>query len=124
MKHCTTCNEPLSEARLRAKPDATQCTSCLAKAGDVAPVRGHMIWSHKTAPHIEIDTQLAREQPEQHPRTPRTTQSLPSSKRYDVEGVVVNRRLADCHPNRPALSSRGLCVECSIEWYRKRLWRC
>jgi hypothetical protein len=36
---CADCAEPLSQARLNARPDAIQCVSCLTNCGDVAPIR-------------------------------------------------------------------------------------
>jgi hypothetical protein len=37
-RHCSTCHTLISPARLKAKPNATQCVPCLEAAGDVAPV--------------------------------------------------------------------------------------
>jgi hypothetical protein len=38
-RFCITCSVLIPLARLRAKPNATQCVSCLCAAGDVAPAR-------------------------------------------------------------------------------------
>ena len=57
--NCITCDEPLSEARLAAKPDAVQCTRCVEAEGDEPKLLGVMTWEHKTAPTIEIGTKFA-----------------------------------------------------------------
>lgn len=36
---CRVCEEPISQARLQAIPNATQCVGCLTAAGDVPLVR-------------------------------------------------------------------------------------
>lgn len=57
--NCRTCGRPIPEARLRAKPDAVQCVSCVEAAGDEPGLKGRMIWTGKQAPEIEIGTRLA-----------------------------------------------------------------
>lgn len=54
MRRCTSCDLPISTARLDAVPSATQCTYCLHSEGDVQRTSGFMTWEHKTAPTIVI----------------------------------------------------------------------
>lgn len=38
-RRCTSCYKPISPARLKIKPNATQCVPCLEADGDVLPLR-------------------------------------------------------------------------------------
>lgn len=123
MKTCRTCGEELSAARLAAKPDAVQCVRCVQENGDEPPVRGHMVWDHKTAPSIEIGTKLAANAPQAHPQQGKNAAGL--SQRdldtdADYDGIVFNTRTARCHPTRPAVGPSGLCANCALEWYSRR----
>ena len=148
-RDCITCSLPLPRARLEAMPDAVQCVTCVALAGDDPPVRGRMIWSHKTAPELEIGTALAA-QPAQMSYGPSIrlnsmaragASALPNpidwlpleravtgTPNLEAEAPVelVPARLthpARCHPTRPRIGPSGMCLECAIAQQQARVTR-
>ena len=125
---CSTCKESIGEARLLALPRTTVCVKCSTEK----PLKGVMVYDHKTAPTLQVGTEeevaefkrLDRKGPyaslpmdREAKRTgPMISSSFASRK---VEGTVVNRSPARCHPDRPAVAY-GKCFECSVAWYRNR----
>lgn len=122
VRTCRTCGEELSAGRLAAMPNAVQCVPCLQANGDVEKVAGHMVWDHKTAPVIEIGTDLAQNRPTAHPRQGKGTIGLTNLKFDDIsEGAfVTNVRSARCHPERASVTPKGHCAECALDWYVRR----
>lgn len=52
--NCVRCDKAIPAERLEAMPDATMCVPCLVAEGDVPKPKGRMIFSHKTAPDMQI----------------------------------------------------------------------
>jgi hypothetical protein len=48
---------------------------------------------------------------------------LPTNEIVDVVVASVTHPPARCHPDKPRANSSGLCLECSIDWYHKRIPR-
>ena len=130
MKLCVTCGVALSEERLKAQPNAAQCTTCLEENGDEAPLRGAMIWDHKTAPYIEIGTAYANGQnanahygPHIHLSSGAVSNTSFGHKNHSVDAEPVVMHPARCHPERERATLKGLCLECALAKQKERL-RC
>lgn len=106
-----------------------------------------MSWEHKTAPTIIIGTkkELAplrkNDRRGPHAQLPFTSKEAPvkeivANKPVDLDKLrqQVNGRETDpvalealpgkgarCHPDRPRVGPTGHCLECALEYYRKRL---
>jgi hypothetical protein len=149
-RDCITCLKPLSKERLKAMPDAVQCVQCVSLAGDEPRIRGRMVWSHKTAPEIEIGTALAA-QPAQMSYGPsfrldskaklgraiEASSTLgwlplqdgaiigakPAADDAPVEVVPIMRikNPARCHPFREQIGPSGVCLECAIKQQEARM---
>lgn len=76
-----------------------------------------MVWDHKTAPSIEIGTELAHKKPQAHPREGKSGIGLTNVEFDSTEVMSILRRSARCHPERPALTPQGLCAGCALDWY-------
>ena len=129
---CSTCKEPIGEARLLALPRTAVCVKCSTEK----PLKGVMVYDHKTAPVLQIGTEeaiaefkrLDRKGP--HASLPLDREvkrtggpSISSSfSQKPVDGAVVNRTPARCHPDRPDVAY-GRCFECSTQWYKNRAKR-
>lgn len=147
---CKTCGIAIPEARVRALAGAVeQCIDC-ARQDDEPFVVGFMVWDHKTAPYVEIDTITAiKESGKKHRYGPhfqfdpkegmfgcaapmeraRTLNELGERLRRESRGLPdpdahlesVLDYPARCHPDRPRIGPNGLCLPCALEIQRKRL---
>jgi hypothetical protein len=53
---CSNCNAEYNKKERIGKPGlVTHCNECAEEEGDVQQYTGNMIWSHKTAPSIQIN---------------------------------------------------------------------
>jgi len=48
--NCIHCNNPISEARLKALPDTETCVSC----SDAKKVKGFQVVEHKTGNYVQV----------------------------------------------------------------------
>ena len=60
-----------------------------------------------------------------NPRLIKSVQANPPNlsqelKEPPVEGEVLLRNKARCHPDRPRINPRGDCFECAVAWYKNR----
>lgn len=147
---CEICNQTISEKRLRIIPSATLCTTC-AGQNDVPRVVGMMVWDHKTAPYIEVDTITANQQAgKKHRYGPHIsftakegcfgvaapmheimtlnelTQRLGRENRGEPEPeeILELARVANpsrCHSERERIGPNGLCLACALVQQKKRL---
>lgn len=142
--NCTSCGNPITETRLRAVPNATQCVMCLQSDGDVERTQGFMVWDHKTAPELYTGPHVSRlrqlDRRGFHAQLPlnscsnaRLAQSAghlggfeglrDRNRQGDPEPTVEVARPSSppsrCHPDRPRVNPLGLCFDCSVEWYAK-----
>lgn len=151
MRTCE-CGQPISEARLKAVPDTTKCISC-ANQDDTPHVIGMMVWaSGKSAPEIEIGTKLAKEQAGAKRRMgaqlpfaqkegmfgvaagqqeAQTLHELGERLRRENRGEAdpdanlepILSNPSRCHPNRPAINAKRICLPCAMEQQRLRVRR-
>lgn len=133
MRRCHTCHEPIAPQRLTALPDVTTCLSCSTEE----PIRGWLVWEHKTAPVFQVVTPRQHEWLQARDRKGRrsglpmssrstTTPTIApvSSAQQRIEGVDVRERprARTCaHHDRPQVSSFGVCLECAMAWYARRI---
>jgi len=140
MSDCANCHQPLSPERLLAMPGETWCAKCVEMSGDVERITGYMSWAHKTAPELILgrDAELLRPYdrrgfhaslPLNSKNNPRMIQSVESTKTHaiysavpaapepEVEPVFFNP--ARCHPNKPRITPKGLCLDCALAWYKQ-----
>lgn len=125
MRKCVVCHVEIPVGRLEALPQTRTCVEC----SSVKPVKGSMVFDHKTAPTIEI-----HETDEEHERFTQASRkgvhaSLPLARKDAGPTFTVSERLknaeavsrtpARCHPERPAVSY-GRCFECALRWYEDR----
>lgn len=137
---CQTCQTPISALRLEALPTTQTCVACSTEE----PLRGSMVWEHKTAPSLEVQTSETFETfrrmsrkgmhaslPLQSPTNPRlgnargdaweneaTRAILREIDEPDTESI--NVRPSKCHPDKPRINPRGDCVDCAVAWYERR----
>jgi hypothetical protein len=147
---CAACGVEISQARLRALPDATTCIAC----ADDTRVVGLAVWDHKTAPSIEIGTQLAQDSAgRRHTRfgphiqfnamegkygcargaeDERTMRELaerlgrerrgePEPEETLGEALITPDKASRCHPARLRIGPSGLCLECALAKQAARL---
>src|SRR5262245_12321481 len=152
MPKCHFCGNDIPKARLEALPDTKTCLSCSQEE----PVKGHMVWNHKTAPTLEVlppeefKKVYALERRGFHanvpvfsPNNPWLVKSAQAVKdraqeadlvREVVVGIDLGKEesyavfltptthpAARCHPDRPKATADGKCLECAIDWYKKRI---
>jgi hypothetical protein len=146
---CATCDNEISAARLQAKPDATDCIDCATNNDEPKSV-GYMVWDHKTAPYVEIDSITAIKFAGKRHRYGPHIQFNPKEGLYGCAEPMErartlrdlmerlrreNRNLPDpdsglepvmayparCHPDKPRIGPNGLCLECALAIQAKRL---
>jgi hypothetical protein len=134
VKHCTECHTVIPESRLAALPHATTCVSCSTEE----PLKGVMLWDHKTAPYIHVVNARQHARLKQHdrrsvhsnmPMSTRTVTGMESSlsrsmrptraRAVHVDDVPTARRCP--HKNAPQASSYGMCLSCAVDWYARRV---
>jgi len=145
MKICK-CGEEISAARLIALPKATECVKC----SKVEIAVGLMVWDHKTAPYIEVNTKTAKDNAgRKHaygphfrfsPREGRVAESAMSARSLhelgerlrqekrqepdpdaNVEAIISNP--SKCHPDRPRIGPSNKCLECALASQAQRIKR-
>lgn len=147
-KVCINCGAEISAARRSAIPSASRCIAC-SEANDVEKTIGILTWDHKTAPTLQLSTEVGFQairtmqrysRKGYHASLPLVSKSaaekslaassqvrLAASIRdaiFDLECIESDARFipAKCHPERPALAN-GRCVECCVAWYARRIVR-
>lgn len=137
MRQCKVCNEPIATSRLAALPATATCVDCSTEQ----PVTGYMTWEHKTAPVFQVVT------PAQHqwlqsrdrkgmrsglPMSSRSSSAVslpvaytpptPATGLVDGQMFSLVPNATKCeHKNSPQASSAGKCLECSMDYYRRRV---
>ena len=130
---CQTCREPIPAARLTALPHTTTCVAC----SEVEPLKGVMLWDHKTAPYIHVVTPKQHAVLKRHdrrsvhshmPMGSRTVTGVESSVSRALRPVTVGAivdaspRARKCpHKDAPQASAYGLCLPCALDWYSSRI---
>ncbi len=138
MRRCKVCDEPIATSRLAALPATATCVDCSTEQ----PVTGYMTWEHKTAPVFQVVTPAQHQWLQSRDRKGMRS-GLPMSSRgasavslpvaYTPVSTAgnqsVHRRVfslvptaTKCeHKNRLQASSAGKCLECSMDYYRRRV---
>jgi rare lipoprotein A (peptidoglycan hydrolase) len=131
---CTECHTVIPESRLAALPHATTCVSCSSEE----PLKGVMLWDHKTAPYIHVVTPQQHTRLKQHdrrsvhshmPMGARTVTGMEASvaRSLTPSSAVVHAadtrpRARKCpHKTEAQASWYGMCLECSLDWYARRV---
>lgn len=133
MRRCRVCRGPISQCRLQALPQTQVCVKCSSES----PLLGVMIYSHKTAPFIQVVAQKEFDTYKRYdrkgvrsglPMSPRTVSGTTGS----VMPVASNRpsilrtdatvpRARCGHDDRPQVGASGKCVECATAYYAMRV---
>jgi hypothetical protein len=140
--NCANCGAPIPPARREALPEETWCKDCVEKTGDVERIRGVMMWDHKTAPYIYTgpgtDKLLASQRTHLGANLPFTSKESPftrnavatinlseglnlKDRKEEVPNLIPELNPARCHPDRPRATPDGKCLDCAMEWYRRRI---
>lgn len=141
-KQCANCGAEIPAARTEALPEETWCKDCVEASGDVDRIKGIMLWHHKTAPELYIgpgtEKLLASQRTHLGANLPFTSKESPFTRNAVAsinlsEGLNLKQRKeepfnlipelnpARCHPEKPRATPDGKCVDCAMEWYRKRV---
>jgi hypothetical protein len=139
---CIWCGNEIPKARQEAVPEEKLCKDCVEKSGDVDRIRGVMLWHHKTAPELYIgpgtEKLLAAQRTHLGANLPFTSKESPftrnavatinlseglnlKQRKMEEPNLVPELNPARCHPDRPRVSPDGKCVDCAMEWYRRRV---
>lgn len=149
---CKGCGLAIPEARMRALANNVEfCVDCAA-ADDEPKSVGFMVWDHKTAPELEINTITAIKRAGKKHRYGPHFQFDPKEGLYgcaapmeralslnelgerlrrehqglpepDADLEVVNSHPARCHPDRPRIGPSRLCLPCALERQAQRIKR-
>lgn len=131
--NCQRCGNLIPEARQIAVPDERLCVDCVKELGDVDPIRGAMIYEHKTGPYLEltgdVEALLRNSRKGVHAQLPMSSKKRAEENQIGTFPSIVQKTeillepaltlMARCHPDRPRVSPKGLCLSCSINWYRR-----
>lgn len=138
---CKNCGMEISVERQAAVPGEQWCKDCVEKAGDVEPIRGVMLWHHKTAPELYIgpgtDEILNGQRRGPHAQLGLGSKNSPVVvKSLQTFNLSSSLNLKDrpeppstlepavfhpsrCHPERPRVTPKGHCMECALLWYQQ-----
>lgn len=126
-RNCIKCRKAIAPKRLAALPEATTCVDCAKQLAEQLDVRlkGSMIWDHKTAPVIEIQTSAKHQQFKRLGKHARTAkgQGVGTGTTWNNEEApsgVVYLQGSRCHPERPRVTPDGRCRQCAAGWYHER----
>lgn len=141
MRLCKTCHVPISSVRLVALPMTTVCAACSTEE----PLRGVMVFSHKTAPVIQVVPRKEFDTYKRYdrkgvrsglPMSPRTISGTTGSVSRTIDAqnasnTPPNLRTEDTtprarcqHKDQPQASAAGHCVECALAYYQVRMqWK-
>lgn len=138
-KRICSCGTEIPEARLKALPDTETCVEC----SEVKPIKGVMIYDHKTAPTLELGDNLLQYQrrgfhaqlPFNSVNNTRLVQSVAAAKLHreaadlvrgtpdpedSLEYEPIHFEPSRCHADRPRATPDGHCLECAAAWYKVR----
>lgn len=128
MRLCKHCEAPIPYARLVALPDTRTCLSC----SEEEPLRGWLVWEHKTAPAFQVVSAKQHDELKSNDRRGMKTAAKVENRNpvsvgmsrvgrdTRVDGSVVNHTPSRCHPSQPRVSASGHCLSCAMRWYRLR----
>lgn len=129
---CQKCRATIPAARLKALPHTITCVAC----SEVEPLKGVMLFDHKTAPYIHVVTPKQHAVLKRHdrrsvhsnmPMSTRTVTGIESSvsRPLTQEHVVpqdTRPRARKCpHKDAPQASWYGMCLPCALDWYSSRI---
>lgn len=135
MRLCKVCCELIATSRLAALPATTTCVDCSTEQ----PVTGYMTWEHKTAPIFQVVTPAQHQWLQSRDRkgmrpgftvssrgssadflpVAYTSSAAETAGMYTLSLVPTATRCK--HKDSLQASSAGKCLECSVDYYRRRV---